>query len=77
MNGECVTIDGGQWLRGAGQFNELVDLPEDVWDAMEAARKAKKKEWAGGGDGSGEAGRVKSRIYKRPSPTYGYIQHIL
>ena len=44
VNGECVTIDGGQWLRGAGQFNELVDLPEDVWDAMEAARKAKKKE---------------------------------
>jgi NAD(P)-dependent dehydrogenase (short-subunit alcohol dehydrogenase family) len=44
VNGECVTIDGGQWLRGAGQFNELVDLPDDVWDAMEAARKAKKKE---------------------------------
>ncbi len=44
VNGECVTIDGGQWLRGAGQFNELVDLPDEAWDAMEAARRAKKPE---------------------------------
>mgnify|MGYP001617890835 CR=1 FL=1 len=44
VNGECVTIDGGQWLRGAGQFNDLVDLPEETWEAMEAARKARKGE---------------------------------
>jgi NAD(P)-dependent dehydrogenase (short-subunit alcohol dehydrogenase family) len=44
VNGECVTIDGGQWLRGAGQFNELGDLPDEAWDAMEAARKARKAE---------------------------------
>jgi len=44
VNGECVTIDGGQWLRGAGQFNELVDLPDAAWDAMEAVRKARKAE---------------------------------
>jgi NAD(P)-dependent dehydrogenase (short-subunit alcohol dehydrogenase family) len=39
VNGECVVIDGGQWLRGAGEFNEFVDLPDAAWDMMEAARK--------------------------------------
>ncbi len=39
INGECVVIDGGQWLRGAGGFNDLVDLPESLWEKMEAARK--------------------------------------
>jgi len=39
VNGECVVIDGGQWLRGAGEFNDLVDLPDSAWEAMEAARK--------------------------------------
>ena len=38
INGECVVIDGGLWLRGAGEFNDLTDLPETAWDAMEAAR---------------------------------------
>ena len=41
INGECVVIDGGQWLRGAGEFNELLMLPEAAWDAMEAARPKK------------------------------------
>jgi Enoyl-(Acyl carrier protein) reductase len=40
INGECVVIDGAQWLRGAGEFNDLVDLPEGVWERMEAGRKA-------------------------------------
>jgi NAD(P)-dependent dehydrogenase (short-subunit alcohol dehydrogenase family) len=39
VNGECVTIDGGQWLRGAGEFNDALDLPDAVWEQMEAARK--------------------------------------
>lgn len=39
INGECVVIDGGEWLRGAGEFNHLVDLPDAAWDALEAARK--------------------------------------
>jgi NAD(P)-dependent dehydrogenase (short-subunit alcohol dehydrogenase family) len=39
VNGECVVIDGGQWLRGAGEFNDLVELPDGVWDQLEAARK--------------------------------------
>jgi len=41
INGECVVIDGGQWLRGAGEFNDLLMLPEAAWDAMEAARPKK------------------------------------
>ncbi len=39
INGECVVIDGGQWLRGAGEFNDLVELPDEAWEAMEQARK--------------------------------------
>ena len=39
INGECVVIDGGLWLRGAGEFNDLLDLPESVWTAMESRRR--------------------------------------
>jgi len=38
INGECVVIDGGQWLRGAGEFNDLAMLPDAVWEQLEAAR---------------------------------------
>jgi NAD(P)-dependent dehydrogenase (short-subunit alcohol dehydrogenase family) len=41
INGECVVIDGGQWLRGAGEFNDLLLLPETAWATMEAARQKK------------------------------------
>ena len=41
VNGECVVIDGGQWLRGAGEFNNLLMLPEAFWEQMEAARGKK------------------------------------
>jgi hypothetical protein len=34
-----VVIDGGQWLRGAGEFNDLLELPEQAWEALEQARK--------------------------------------
>ena len=39
VNGECVVIDGGQWLRGAGEFNDLAELPDPVWELMEQARR--------------------------------------
>lgn len=29
LTGECVTIDGGEWLAGGGQFNELLEVPRD------------------------------------------------
>jgi NAD(P)-dependent dehydrogenase (short-subunit alcohol dehydrogenase family) len=41
INGECVVIDGGQWLRGAGEFNDLAMLPDAAWEAMESARQKK------------------------------------
>jgi NAD(P)-dependent dehydrogenase (short-subunit alcohol dehydrogenase family) len=34
INGEVVTIDGGEWLQGAGQFNFLERLSESDWEAI-------------------------------------------
>jgi NAD(P)-dependent dehydrogenase (short-subunit alcohol dehydrogenase family) len=34
INGEVVTIDGGEWLKGAGQFSIMEALGEDDWAAM-------------------------------------------
>jgi NAD(P)-dependent dehydrogenase (short-subunit alcohol dehydrogenase family) len=42
VNGEVITIDGGEWLKGAGQFNLLEQIPEQMWDMLEAMIKAKK-----------------------------------
>jgi NAD(P)-dependent dehydrogenase (short-subunit alcohol dehydrogenase family) len=42
VNGEVITIDGGEWLKGAGQFNLLEQIPEQMWDILEAMIKAKK-----------------------------------
>ncbi len=42
INGEVITIDGGEWLKGAGQFNLLEQIPEEMWDQLEAMIKAKK-----------------------------------
>jgi len=43
INGEVVVIDGGEWLKGAGQFNLLEQIPEEMWDMLEMMIKAKKK----------------------------------
>src|SRR5690606_29483531 len=42
VNGEVITIDGGEWLKGAGQFNLLEAIPEEMWDMLEEMIKAKK-----------------------------------
>lgn len=34
INGEVVTIDGGEWLQGAGQFNFLRKMTDADWAAM-------------------------------------------
>jgi NAD(P)-dependent dehydrogenase (short-subunit alcohol dehydrogenase family) len=39
VNGECVVIDGGLWLRGAGEFNDCLEIPDSAWEMMEQARK--------------------------------------
>ncbi len=42
INGEVITIDGGEWLKGAGQFNMLEMVPEKMWDIIEqTVRKTK------------------------------------
>ncbi len=35
INGEIITIDGGEWLQGAGQFNGLEIVTEEMWDGLE------------------------------------------
>ena len=42
VNGEVITIDGGEWLKGAGQFNLLEAIPEEMWDQLEAMIKTRK-----------------------------------
>lgn len=41
VNGEVITIDGGEWLKGAGEFNNLEQIPQEMWDMMEASRGKK------------------------------------
>lgn len=41
INGEVVTIDGGEWLQGAGEFNMLENIPKELWDMLEQMIKAK------------------------------------
>ncbi|WP_193368398.1 SDR family oxidoreductase [Pelagibius marinus] len=36
INGEVVTIDGGEWLKGAGQFSLMENLRPEDWAAMKA-----------------------------------------
>lgn len=42
INGEVITIDGGEWMKGAGQFSGLEVVTEEMWDALEAFRKGNK-----------------------------------
>jgi 2,4-dienoyl-CoA reductase len=37
MNGETIVLDGGELAHMAGEFNQLVDVTDDQWDAMEKA----------------------------------------
>jgi len=39
INGEVITIDGGEWLQGAGQFNFLSQLTESDWEALKPKKK--------------------------------------
>jgi NAD(P)-dependent dehydrogenase (short-subunit alcohol dehydrogenase family) len=39
INGEVVTIDGGEWLQGAGEFSHLRSLRPEQWAEM--ARQAR------------------------------------
>jgi NAD(P)-dependent dehydrogenase (short-subunit alcohol dehydrogenase family) len=42
INGEVITIDGGEWLQGAAQFSELLGLTDQEWQQLsELTRKGK------------------------------------
>lgn len=43
INGEVITIDGGEWLQGAGQFNQLASVPKEMWDTLEMMIRGKKQ----------------------------------
>jgi NAD(P)-dependent dehydrogenase (short-subunit alcohol dehydrogenase family) len=40
INGDVITIDGGEWLQGAGQFNALEMVPDAMWDNIEQATRS-------------------------------------
>jgi len=39
INGDVVTIDGGEWIYGGGQFNQLSTLPDEFWESLKESRK--------------------------------------
>ena len=43
MNGEVVTLDSGEWVKNAGQFNKLEKIPNTAWGIIERAVRGKKK----------------------------------
>jgi NAD(P)-dependent dehydrogenase (short-subunit alcohol dehydrogenase family) len=43
VNGEVVTMDGGEWLQGAGEFTALGrELTEKEWEMMKPKQTPKK-----------------------------------
>lgn len=38
INGEVITIDGGEWLRNGGEFSHLEAIPENLWNQLEKSR---------------------------------------
>jgi NAD(P)-dependent dehydrogenase (short-subunit alcohol dehydrogenase family) len=34
IRGEVVTLDGGEWLRGAGEFNDFLEMPPAMMEAL-------------------------------------------
>lgn len=38
VNGEVITIDGGEWLRNGGEFSHLEGIPNEMWDMIEKTR---------------------------------------
>lgn len=39
INGECIAIDGGEKLKGAGQFSWMSSLTREQWAALEASAR--------------------------------------
>ncbi|MGC8618498.1 MAG: SDR family oxidoreductase [Thermoplasmata archaeon] len=41
INGEVVTIDGGEWLKGAGEFSDYLGLADSDWERIRELSKRK------------------------------------
>ena len=44
ITGDVVTIDGGEWLQGAGEFSMFGDVTEAEWDIVEQMVRGAKSE---------------------------------
>ena len=44
INGDVVTIDGGEWLQGAGEFSMFDDVTSEEWDIVEQMVRGAKSE---------------------------------
>ncbi|MBL7874009.1 MAG: SDR family oxidoreductase [Cyclobacteriaceae bacterium] len=38
INGEVITMDGGEWLRNGGEFSHLEEISDEMWDTLEKTR---------------------------------------
>lgn len=38
INGEVITIDGGEWLRNGGEFSHLEGITDEMWTTIEKTR---------------------------------------
>jgi NAD(P)-dependent dehydrogenase (short-subunit alcohol dehydrogenase family) len=38
INGDVITIDGGEWLKSGGEFSHLEMIPNEMWDMIEKSR---------------------------------------
>ena len=43
INGEVITIDGGEWLKSGGEFNWLDAVSSEMWDDIEKSIRGAKK----------------------------------
>ena len=43
INGEVITIDGGEWLKSGGEFNWLDVVGSEMWDDIEKSIRGAKK----------------------------------
>ena len=41
INGECVTIDGGEWLASGGEFNDFTQMPRDQVKSVLSAMRGR------------------------------------
>ena len=43
IDGEMIAIDGAEWLKGAGQFNNMEKVTPEMWDMLESFAKGNNK----------------------------------